>query len=108
MLSFYDSRKPNVIIASIGSFLLLIGSLITYAFFIDSRWGTDMVLLFIAQIMFGVTNVMTVVMSLYALVISYQNGWLSGSQTGRIVLSTAPYVLLFWTWRLCILIREFL
>jgi hypothetical protein len=45
---------------------------------------------------------------LYALLISYQNGWLSGSQTGRIVLSTAPYVLLFWTWRLCILIREFL
>jgi hypothetical protein len=106
MFGFSDSRKPNVLIASIGSSILLISSIITYAFFQNSRWGANTLLLLITRIIFGAVNITAVTMSVYALLTSYQNGWLSNGRLSRPVLGTAPWVLYFWGWRLFLLLRE--
>jgi hypothetical protein len=108
MLRFSDSRRPNVLIAAIGSYVLFLSSLVSYAFFLKSSWVTYPPLLVAMKVMYGMINATAVTMSLYALVISYQNGWLSESRLGRVVLSSAPYPLLFWCWKLYKIIKELL
>ena len=106
MLNFSDSRKPNVIIASTGSFLLFIGSIIAGAFFMDSKWSANAALLITAKSIFIAVNILSIIMSLYALFTSYANGWLLTDRLSRPVLGSAPWVLCFWTWRLVLLIKQ--
>ena len=96
MLAFSDSRKPNTIISAVGSFILFLGSVIVGAAILH-KWGMYAWVEFTTYTCFGIVNIFSIMMSLYALITLFSNGWvLTDTRMQRAVLGTAPWVLLFW------------
>ena len=105
MLNFSDARKPNVTISAVGSFVPFLGSVIVGAAIL-SKWGNNSSVEFVTYTCFGIANVFAIMMSLYALITVFSNGWiLTTTRLSRAVLGTALWILLFWVLMLCRLLR---